>query len=384
MNPRRTVILIVAVVIGGFAAAGLWSYVRSAESSGQEAARPVDVWVVKQPIPKGTSIDSAIEQGLIGLDQLPQEYRPATAVLEPATELAGLVAITDLPVDQLVLTGSFASPNVVNTGISDRLKDRGLVTVTIDVDQTRGVAYLLEPGDFVNVLVERDWANPWFEEDPPVEMTPEALEELAVALELNDSVRPILTDLYPVESRVVYQKVEVLAVGKSLVPDLGEQAADRTAEEEVQAQRNLITLAVPPEAVQVILNVRRGDIYLSLVPDDYEPRPMLPLDPTTQVLPGEVDGTLTPYDGRDDVVDPTAVAEQLLFGDAEDRIGQPPSSGSGSGGDETGQDPNGPDAGNSQSRNTTTTTAPPAPDDPDAGDETTTTTEATTTTEEEL
>ena len=230
MNSRRTVILIMAVVIGAVAALGVLSYVRSAETTADEAAAPVEMWVVKQPIPKGTSIEAVVEQGLIAKEQTAQKYRPATAVVDPVAELGGLVAITDLPVDLPLVTGTFASPTVVNTGITDRLEERGLVTVTFTVDQARGAAYLIEPGDFVNVLVEREWDTPFFEEDPPIDVTPQALAELAANLEENDAIRPILTDLYPVESRVVYQKAEVLAVGSSLVPDIGQRADETTNE----------------------------------------------------------------------------------------------------------------------------------------------------------
>ncbi len=346
MNSRRTVILIVAVVVGALAAVGLLNYVKNAETTAGEAAAPVEMWVVKQTIPKGTPIEAALEQQLIGLEETAQKYRPATAVVEPSTELAGLVAITDLPVNMPVLTGSFVSPNVINTGITDRLEERGLVTVTFTVDQSRGAAYLIEPGDFVNVLAERDWDTPFFDEDPPIAMTPAAIAELASELEQNDATRPIISDIYPVESRVVYQKAEVLAIGDSLVPDIGQSPVE--GEEQVSTvNEGLVTLAVPPEAVQVILNVGRSNLYLSLVPDDYEPRPLLPLDPTTQVLPGESEGRLTPYAGYAGVVNPGASGDELLFSDGEDRIGVAPSGGtsdSGPSGDSGRGDPDDPDS----------------------------------------
>ncbi len=376
MNSRRTVILIMAVVIGAVAALGVLSYVRSAETTADEAAAPVEIWVVKQPIPKGTSIEAVVEQGLIAKEQTAQKYRPATAVVDPVAELGGLVAITDLPVDLTLVTGAFASPTVVNTGITDRLEERGLVTVTFTVDQARGAAYLIEPGDFVNVLVERDWDTPFFEEDPPIDVTPQALAQLAANLEENDAIRPILTDLYPVESRVVYQKAEVLAVGASLVPDIGQRADETANDPQAQANKGLITLAVPPEAVQVILDVGRDNIYLSLVPDDYEPRPLLPLDPTTQVLPGESDGTLTPYDGYDGVVNPGLAAEDLAFTDDDGRIGSTPNNGSDGGGSASNGTTTS-SGGSTDSRQATTTTAPEADADGDGGDEaaSTTTTE---------
>ncbi len=329
MNSRRTVILIVSVVVAALAAVGLFNYVQNAESSAGEEAATVEIWVAVQPIPKGTPIETAIENGLIGVTETAQRHRPPTAVIDPAVELAGLVAITDLPLNWPIETGSFVSPRIVDTGITDRLEEDGLVTVTVSVDQTKGAAYLIEPGDFVNVMVERDWDTPFFDADPEVPLTEVAVAELAGNLEENDTTRPILTDLYPVETRMVYQKAQVLAIGNELVPDIGDSTVEGEGDAAAaQTSRGLVTLAVPAEAVPYILGVGRDNIYLSLVPDSYEPRPILPLDPTTQVTPGEVEGRLTPYDDAG-VENPSISSDELLFSDAEDRIGVAPGGSSG-------------------------------------------------------
>ncbi|MEM9654083.1 MAG: RcpC/CpaB family pilus assembly protein [Actinomycetota bacterium] len=314
MNSRRTVILIFAVVVAAVAAVGILNYIERAETSADEATAPVQVWVVQQPIPKGTPIETALEAQLIGIEETAQSLRPPTAIVDPAVELAGLVAMTDLPVDWPVVTGSFVSPKIIDTGITDRLEETGLVTVTFNVDQAKSAAYLIEPGDFVNVLTERDWDTPFFEEDPEIPITATAASELAAELLATDTERPVITDVYPINARYVYQKAEVLAIGDALIPDIGETEVDDG--DQTAASQSLVTLAVPPEAVQVILNVDRQSLYLSLVPDDYEPRPMPPLDPTTQVLPGESEGRLTPYAGYD-VVDPGEAASELVFAERE-------------------------------------------------------------------
>ncbi|MDH3294575.1 MAG: RcpC/CpaB family pilus assembly protein [Acidimicrobiia bacterium] len=325
MSARRTLILIVAVALGALAAVGLLNYVRNAESGASEAGAPVEVWVAKAMVPKGTTIEDALDQSLIGKELVAQKLRPATAVVDPSTELAGLVAVFDIQPNMPIVTGSFVSSQIVNTGITDRLEETGLVTVTISVGQTEGVAYLIEPGDYVNIMTVRRWQQPFFENDPPYDLTPEATAELAANLAENDATRPIVSDLYPVDARMVYQKAEVLAVGTTLVPDIGQDPTLEGPNDQGQI-RGLITLAVPPEAAQVILNVDADSLYLSLVPKDYEPRPILPLDPTTQVLPGEDNLRLTPYQGYDNVVDPTAVPDGVAF-EGEERIGTPPSSG---------------------------------------------------------
>lgn len=330
MNPRRTITLIVAIVVAAVASVGLLNYVRSAADSAVDEAAAVPVWVVNQTIPKGTSIAEALENGMISQTETAANLRPATAVTDPGVELAGLVALTDLVADTPVLSSTFVSPGIVDGGISNRLKERGLVTVTFSVDATRGVANLIRPGDFVNILAERAWDARFFEREEPVEVSSEAQAELLLNLVQNDSSRAIISDVYPTDSRYVYQKAEVLAVGTEVVPDIG-QTDTESDEPAVVGTAGLITLAVPPEAVQVILNVGRENLYLSLVPDDYEPRPLLPLDPTTQVLPGEDGSRLTPYEGIEGVVDPTMEITDLTFSEEGDRIGATPSAGDGSG-----------------------------------------------------
>jgi Flp pilus assembly protein CpaB len=362
VNPRRIIILIVAVAVGALAAAGLLSYVRAAQTSADEAAAPVEVWIIQQPIPKGTTVEQALALELLALDRTAQEYRPATAVTDPATELAGLVAVVDLPVGAPLVAGLFASPRQVDTGITDRLNATGLVTVTLQVDLSRGVANLIEPGDFVNVFILRQWDTDFFEQDPAVELTPEAEAELQRYLTETNTRRPVLDALFPRDPRVVYQKAEVLAVGQEVVPDLGETATETPAAEQVA--RGIVTLAVPPEAMQVLLGLDRDLLYLSLVPDDYEPRVITPLDPTRQVLPGELPGQLTPYDGYDGVVDPTLAAGNSLVGDDENRIGVTPGSSStdpgeaeagGENGAATSEDPDEGNGGETGDGTTTTT-----------------------------
>jgi Flp pilus assembly protein CpaB len=354
VSARRTLILIVAVALGALAAVGLLNYVRNAETGASEAGAPVEVWVALAPVPKGTPVEAALDQGLIGKELVAQKLRPATAVVNPSTELAGLVAVFDIQPNMPIVTGSFVSSEIVNTGITDRLEETGLVTVTISVDQTRGAAYLIEPGDFVNIMTVKNWETPFFENSPPIDLTPQATAELAANLSENDAVRPIISEVFPIDARVVYQKAEVLAVGSAIIPDIGQDPAVEGQEAATQV-RGLITLKVPPEAAQVILNVDATSLYLSLVPKDYEPRPILPLDPTTQVLPGEDANRLTPYQGFDNILDPTAVPEGVAF-EGEDRIGTTPSSGDST--DDSGSSGDGGDGVDPDIPEETTTTSP--------------------------
>ena len=280
VNSRRAVILVVALVVGAIASFGLLNYIRNVEGSVYENAEPEQVWVVRRPIPKGTTAEQVLNQGLIGEAEIPASFRPATAIVDPSTELAGLVAVTDLPPNAPLVTGNFVAPSIVNTGITDRLEERGLISLTMSLDQVKGAAYLLEPGDYVNVLsVKRILEASGSEGEL-------ATEEAPTEATANNS------GTYDYVARYVYQNVEVLAIDKTLTPDLGESST----EEEAAARNNgMITLAVPPEAAQVMLSVGLENLYLSIVPPGYEPTELPPIDYGDPVLPGEDEDQLTPY-----------------------------------------------------------------------------------------
>jgi Flp pilus assembly protein CpaB len=284
------VILIVAVAVGAVAAFGLWNYIRNVEGSVYDNAEPETVWVVTQTIAKGTTAEQALNQQLIAQTEIPASFRPATAIVDPLTELAGLVAVTDLPANATLVTGNFVAPSVVTSGITDRLEERGLVTVTFNVDQVKGAAYLAEPGDFVNVLSLKGLNDSGSEE-----AAAEGAASLGV-LDLGGGV--VASDVdgsasYDFIVRYLYQGAEVLAIDKELTPDLGETEDEEAAP--VARNGGLITLAVPPNAVQMILGVGMENLYLSLIPKNYEPVPLPPLDYSNNIYPGEDELRLTPY-----------------------------------------------------------------------------------------
>ena len=286
MNSRRTVILIVAIVVGVIAAFGLLNYVRNVEGTVYDNAEPETVWVVRSPIAKGTPIEQAVDQGLMEESLIPASYRPATAVVQPKTELAGLVAITDLPANATVVQGYFVAPSVVNTGITDRLEEKDLVTVTFSLDQVKGAAYLIEPGDYVNILQVKSVLA-----DAAVTVGSEGAEAESTTSNANAT-----NNTWDYISRYVFQKAEVLAIDQVLTPELGESTtADGETPAAAPGNSGMITLAVPPEAVPLVLSAGLENLYLSLVPRDYVPVPLPPSIYDEKIFPGEDPDRLTPY-----------------------------------------------------------------------------------------
>ena len=295
MNSRRTIILFVAIAMAGLAAMGLLIYIRGIEDNVYAGRELVTVWVAEGPIPQGASGSDLEQRGLIVEKPIPAEFAPDAAIAVPGEEIVGLVAVNSIPAEQTIVKGMFAAPQVVATGVTDRLEERttdeenerrqDMTTYTFAAGGANAVAGLLEPGDFVNIMTT--YAAPGVvEEDNGNEvLTPEGGEETAE----DEATGRQSTGTFVSDAAMVYQKAEILAIGTAL-PATVEVAE---GEEAPAAAGGLITLAVPVEVAQVLHGL--GGFYLTLVSPDYEPWPVPPLDFTEFLLPGERCDLLTPY-----------------------------------------------------------------------------------------
>ena len=275
MSSRRTLILIAAVLVGAVAAYALWAYIGGIEDEANDNAERVEIFKIVQDIPKGTFGDEAFLQGYIEKDVIAKEYRPATAITNES-QIDGLVAISDLAANQVVVTNQFVSQAESLSTFSSLLKNNE-VAITISVDQIRGVAGLLVPGDFVNMLV-----------------TTAEVDAEGAAVPQEGEVA------YSAPARYLYQKVQILAVGQTRKLEPGETAdTNPDGTPATTATSGLITFVVPADAAQRIASVEPAGFYLTLVAKDYQPEALGPLD-TAEVLPAEDPRRLTPYgpDGR--------------------------------------------------------------------------------------
>ena len=275
LSSRRTLILIAAAVVGAVAAYALYTYVGGIEDNANNNAQRVKIYKIVQDIPKGLFGDEAFNKGFIKADVIAKEYRPATAITQPS-QIDGLVAISDLAANQVVVSNQFVTQQDSLSTFSSLLKQND-VAITVSIDQIRGVAGLLVPGDFVNMLVTT---------------TPVA------ATSPNGGPAPTGStgaEVYAQPARVLYQKIQILAVGQQRKLEPGETAntnADGTPT--AAANSGLITFVVPAVAAQHIASVPGAQIYLTLVAKDYQPTPLPPID-TAAALPGETAAQLTPY-----------------------------------------------------------------------------------------
>ena len=332
MGSRRTLITIAALVVGALAVVMIYGYVGSVKDEAFGEAERIKVFVVKEGVPKGTYGEEASGAALIAEDEIPKRFWPENAI-RSYDDIAGKVAVGDLAVNQVVTTDMFADPSTVQTTFSDRLEkinDEDQVAISIQVDQVRGVAGLLQPGDFVNIMIT-DACNVAAEEEATdaeggeeaASTAPSGVEDPLIPRDANGNPRaeeepgecevdgwvaPPAGQEDPVndnaastrfDARYLLQKVQILAIDQTPVQLPGETSS-ASAEEGAEAEgptvgTGLVTFIVPARAAQYIASAEPTQFYLTLVPRDYVPVPMTPIDPNHDALPGEDPTELTPY-----------------------------------------------------------------------------------------
>jgi len=251
MSARRTLILIVALAIGTVAAVSAVLYLNSVQSRANGNAKLVRVYKVAQTIPKGTTGDNAIGHNLVVASEIPQKFFPQTAVTD-LSEIKGKVAPLDLAAGQILVDNQFVEPSVAHTSFSTTNVPSGEVAVTVSIDQVRGVAGLIVPGDKVDLMGL---------------FTP-------------------ATGNGQEYAHFFYQNVNVIAIGSVAAPTAGNTAPA------VNPGGGLFTFAVPPDAAErIVLAADKDSIYLALVPPDNAPTAIPPMhDSDVDTSPG-----LTPY-----------------------------------------------------------------------------------------
>lgn len=303
MSSRRTAILIGAIVIGVIAVLLIVRYVNDIENRVNADSAPSTVFVAKETIPRGTDGTVAVDSQQIVSAEIPQKYRPSTAI-QSTDAVKQKVAVFNIAPNTVIVEGMFVDQSTVQISFRERLKNPNHVAISIQVDQVKGVGGFLVPGDEVNMMVFQSNENVKEKLVSEPGEGPVSLPDLGENVITPPPPENIVRNggaqwvLMEKTARVLYQKVQILAVGQNQLLAPGESTGTDT--ETTTTQRNdtgLITFNVPPKAAQWIATWSQleGGFYLSLVGKDYQPRALAPLPIITDSLPGEKTEELTPY-----------------------------------------------------------------------------------------
>jgi len=320
MSSRRTAILIVAIAVGIVAVVLIWQYVRGIEDRINEDSKPVDVFIAAENIPRGTPGQTAVDAKQIQQAQIPQKFRPATAITS-TDQVQQKVALFDISPGTVIVDKMFVDPSTSQISFRERLKNPQHVAISIQVDQVRGVGGFLVPGDEVNMMIMQDnaptksaleasAADPTAEQKQSPLLATKVIDEMKKTADQHIGASVVASGLQDAgpqwifldtTARYLYQKVQILAVGQSQLLSPGEQAATTTGSGTTTTPppsgggSGLLTINVPSQAAQLIASVADKGLYLTLVPRNYQPVALPPLPIIMEKLPGEDPAILCPY-----------------------------------------------------------------------------------------
>lgn len=269
---RRTLVLIVALLLAGIAAFAVWQFLSNVEEEKEAELLLRAVYRVSGgTITEGTEGSLVLSQERAVLSDEETRFLPDNAIgsLEQLTAtLTGRVAAGPISNNSILTVDQWVELTADIKPLAERIPE-GKQAITIGVDNIQGVNGFIEAGDRINIIVTLTAPIEQIAEDVIASetLTPEELKALQAELEQG------------IISRFVLQGLPVLAVGSEIradeeadqtvtvttVPVEGEEAAQ-------QIQTGILTLEVTPEeAERIAYTFATGTVWLTLVPEDFVP-----------------------------------------------------------------------------------------------------------------
>jgi pilus assembly protein CpaB len=233
----KVLIIIAALALGGVAAFMTYSYLGSLERQATAGGDLVGAYVAKQDIARGVLASDLLSKDLVEQVRMPKRY-VAEGAVTTLDSISGRVLASPVSKGEILTTGRFQSPS--ETGLAFTVPE-GFVAVTIPVDDARGVAGLVSPGDHVAILA-------------------------TVA-------KKSITDQ---ETRIIVPGVQVLAVGQNTAAQTqatqpaqagGPLTAAQDASGSKPGPTTIVTVAISAvDAEKVVFAIESGSIWLALLP----------------------------------------------------------------------------------------------------------------------
>lgn len=227
---RRIVGLVSAIVLAAVATVIIISYVTRVDERAREGQELAEVYVAQEDISAGTNADAAIDQGLVVRDDVPASAVPGGAIAS-LDQIDGQVAAETIFAGEVIVAQRFGDTVATPGGRFD-VPD-GQQAVSVQVGVVPGVAGFIEPGDTVSVVA-------------------------TISTEGEDE-----EDATDLQSELLLQNVEVLAVGQRMHQQEGDPTVQRSDE------AFIFTLALEAEQVeQLVFANAQGELWFTLLADD--------------------------------------------------------------------------------------------------------------------
>ena len=146
---KRTLPIVLAVLLAIVAAGIVFFYTRGAEQRVLDEQQPVDVLVSIGTIPQGMALGDAVGGGLVEATQVPGNMAPVGAITSVTAENSALISLNNVDPGQFLLTSNFVTelPNVSPVDVPD-----GKIAVAFVLGDPERVGTFVRPGSEIVVF----------------------------------------------------------------------------------------------------------------------------------------------------------------------------------------------------------------------------------------
>lgn len=240
---RRVLAIALSLVLALLGAVGVVTYAQASDARAVAGQQLTSVYITSQVVPKGTSVQAALDAGLMKAESVVAKGAPEGAMVPAAAGNGPLVALADVAAGGIVLKARFGNAADLTT---DRSVPAGKVAVTVKLEDPQRAAPLLTPGSHIVIY---DTFNP---------VNAKAATLLPDGAKLQEKPEKLRA------TRVVLSDVVVLAVGSTTAASPA-STADAEAQPQSQEAAALVTVAVSPEdAIVLVHAVQTGTLYAAL------------------------------------------------------------------------------------------------------------------------
>lgn len=250
---RRILAAAAALVLALVAGGAVFLYVRTADARALAGQQAVKTWIAAEPVPAGTTLRTAIDDGLIRPELVALKGVPAGALQDRDLD-DDLRATADIVPGEIVLAERFDDEVAVEGKL---VVPEGKLAVTVELTDPAKVGQFLNVGARITVF---DTFN--VQEADPSGTTP-AGDKLQDRHEYTRATRVLLPD------------VEVLAVGQTTTKQTTAETALAEEQPAVTATTTqtvtLVTVAVDQaQAEKLVHGIHTGTLYFALRSGDIE------------------------------------------------------------------------------------------------------------------
>jgi pilus assembly protein CpaB len=247
---RRILAILAAVVIALVGAVLVLLYARSADQRALAAQSPTQVYVTSANIPASTSLRDAVRTGLLTQTQVPAASLPAGALTTVDETNAALVALTDIPPGEYVLSAAFGEEAIGERAIQVPAGD---LAVSVELSDPARVGTFVTPGSHLTIFATHEG-------------------EAGTTTTSADGTETTTAGAGPT-TQVLLPDVQVIAMGASALTP-GEVQVDENGQpvqQQQQGQSFLVTVAVTPEdAARLVHGINNFELYAGLRGDEVD------------------------------------------------------------------------------------------------------------------